>query len=96
MSGKKENYWIPLADLMTVLMVIFLFMAISYMIVIKNKQAQQNIIIEDFQQSKIELLKELRDEFNEDFKKEKWNAVIDSNDLSIRFQSPKNGQPISG
>ena len=29
MSGtKKESHWIPLADLMTVLMIIFLFMAI--------------------------------------------------------------------
>jgi outer membrane protein OmpA-like peptidoglycan-associated protein len=85
MSSKKDSYWIPLADLMTVLMVIFLFMSISYMIVIKKKQAQNDKIMQDFQNSKIELLSELRKEFNEDFKESKWNAVLDSNDLSIKF-----------
>lgn len=85
MSSKKDSYWIPLADLMTVLMVIFLFMSISYMIVIKKKQAQNDKIMQDFQNSKIELLSELRKEFNEDFKQSKWNAVLDSNDLSIKF-----------
>ena len=84
-SAKKDNYWIPLADLMTVLMVIFLFMAISYMVVIKKKQNEKDKIIKDFQDSKSELLEELRNEFNEDFKATKWNAVLDSNDLSIRF-----------
>ncbi len=85
MAGKKESYWIPLADLMTVLMVIFLFMAISYMIVIKNKQKDKDTIIKDFQAAKVELLKELQVQFNEDFKTTKWNAVLDSNNLSIRF-----------
>ena len=46
MATKKDNYWIPLADLMTVLMVIFLFMAISYMVVIKKKQVEKDKIIE--------------------------------------------------
>lgn len=89
MSSKKENYWIPLADLMTVLMVIFMFMAISYMITLKKKQKEKDSIIEDFQNSKIELLKELRREFNEDFKSSKWNAKLDSNSLSIRFVNEK-------
>lgn len=85
MSGKKENFWVPLADLMTVLMVIFLFMAISYMIVLKKKQKEKDVMIEDFQKSKVELLTELREQFNEDFKATKWNAVLDSSNLSIRF-----------
>ena len=43
MSGtKKESHWIPLADLMTVLMIIFLFMAISYMALVKLNQRTQN------------------------------------------------------
>ena len=55
------------------------------MIVIKKKHAQNDKIMQDFQNSKIELLSELRKEFNEDFKQSKWNAVLDSNDLSIKF-----------
>lgn len=85
MSSKKDSYWIPLADLMTVLMVIFLFMSISYMVVIKKKQSDNEKWIKEYEKSKIELLTELRNEFNEDFKQSKWNAVLDSTDLSIKF-----------
>jgi outer membrane protein OmpA-like peptidoglycan-associated protein len=82
---QKDNYWIPLSDLMTVLMVIFLFISISYMIDVRNKQQESNKLFTDFEQTKIELLKELQTEFKDDFKKDKWDAVIDSADLSIKF-----------
>lgn len=81
---KKENYWIPLADLMTVLMVIFLFISISYMIDVNLKQAERNEIFKDFKNTKLNLLKELQTEFKDDFKKDKWDAIIDK-DLSIKF-----------
>ena len=49
MSGtKKESHWIPLADLMTVLMIIFLFMAISYMAIVEKRQKEQNKIFKDY------------------------------------------------
>ena len=83
-TGKKENYWIPLADLMTVLMVIFLFISISYMIDVKSKQAERDKIFEDFKETKVDLLKELQTEFKDDFRKDKWNVVLD-NDLSKKF-----------
>lgn len=85
MSAKKESHWIPLADLMTVLMIMFLFMAISYMVVVQKKQAEKNKVIQDFQNSKTELLSELNHEFSADFSKSKWNAVLDTSDLSIKF-----------
>lgn len=85
MLPKKESHWIPLADLMTVLMIMFLFMAISYMVVMQKKQELKNKVIQDFQNSKTELLSELNHEFRSDFKKAKWNAVLDTTDLSIKF-----------
>jgi len=84
-SAKKDNYWIPLADLMTVLMVIFLFISISYMLTVRQKQNEKDKMFKDFQQTKIELLKELQTEFQDDFKKDKWDAMIDTADLSIKF-----------
>lgn len=83
-TGKKETYWIPLADLMTVLMVIFLFISIAYMIEVKSKQVERDKIFEDFKETKVDLLKELQTEFKDDFRKDKWNAVLDK-DLSIKF-----------
>ena len=54
-SVKKHNYWIPLADLMTVLMVIFLFISISYMIDVQNKQEERDKIFEDFKETKVKI-----------------------------------------
>jgi outer membrane protein OmpA-like peptidoglycan-associated protein len=83
-KGKKDSHWIPLADLMTVLMVIFLFISISYMIDVNKKQAERDKVFEDFKKTKIDLLKELQTEFQDDFKKDKWNALLDK-DLTIKF-----------
>lgn len=86
MATKKDSYWIPLADLMTVLMVIFLFMAISYMVVIKKKQDNQNKIFEEYEKTKIGLFNELDSTFRKDA--ERWNLKLD-NDLSIKFTNPQ-------
>jgi outer membrane protein OmpA-like peptidoglycan-associated protein len=89
MKKKQDNYWIVLADLMTVLMVIFLFIAVTYMIIIKEEKEKSNKMISDYQESKIALLNELNAEFKNDFIKTKWNAVLDSSDLSIKFIDEK-------
>lgn len=87
MSGtKKESHWIPLADLMTVLMVIFLFMSISYMALVEKKQKEQNQIFKDYEESKITLYNELNEAFKKDFAK--WDLKLD-NDLSIKFTNPQ-------
>lgn len=87
MSGtKKESHWIPLADLMTVLMIIFLFMAISYMAIVERRQKEQNKIFKDYEESKVSLYEELNEAFKNDF--EKWNLKLDL-DLSIKFTNPR-------
>jgi len=87
MSGtKKESHWIPLADLMTVLMVIFLFMSISYMALVEKRQKEQNKIFKDYEESKVALYNELNETFKKDFSK--WNLKLD-NDLSIKFTNPQ-------
>ena len=87
MSGtKKESHWIPLADLMTVLMVIFLFMSISYMATVQKREKQQNQIFKDYEESKVALYKELNEAFKNDFAK--WKLKLDR-DLSIKFTDPQ-------
>ncbi len=81
---QKENYWISLSDMMTGLMVIFMFIAISYVSEIKAQQEDRNKILEEFKQVKIALYLDLKKEFEDDFKEDKWNASLDE-DLSIRF-----------
>lgn len=87
MSGtKKDSHWIPLADLMTVLMVIFLFMSISYMALVEKRQKEQNQIFKDYEESKVTLYNELNEAFKNDFAK--WDLKLD-NDLSIKFTNPQ-------
>lgn len=83
--SKKESFWIPYADLMTVLMVIFLFISLSYMGLVQYQKKQQDKIFEEYKQTKENLYNELRETFKDDF--QKWNLELDR-DLSIKFTNP--------
>jgi outer membrane protein OmpA-like peptidoglycan-associated protein len=86
MSNKKENFWIPYADLMTVLMVIFLFISLAYMGLIQVQKNKQDKIFEEYKQTKENLFHELQVAFKNDFKK--WDLELDK-DLSIKFTNPE-------
>lgn len=85
--SKKETFWIPYADLMTVLMVIFLFISLSYMGLVQFQKNQQDEIFKEYKQTKKALYSELDSTFKGNFKQ--WNVAIDSSDLSIRFNNPQ-------
>ena len=85
MDKKKESFWIPYADLMTVLMVIFLFISLAYMGLVQYQKKQQDKIFEEYKQTKESLYNELRETFKNDF--QKWNLELDK-DLSIKFTNP--------
>ena len=86
MSNKKENFWIPYADLMTVLMVIFLFISLAYMGLLQIQKKEQNKIFEEYKQTKENLYNELKAAFKDDF--QKWDLELDK-DLSIKFTNPE-------
>ncbi len=86
MTHKKENFWIPYADLMTVLMVVFLFISIAYMGLLQLKQKEQDKLVTDYRQSKQELFEDLQKKFKDDLKR--WNLELDK-DLSIKFTNPQ-------
>ena len=83
---KSESFWIPYADLMTVLMVIFLFISLAYMGLLQLKQKEQDKIFEEYKITKENLLKELQQTFFQD--KKRWNLELDD-DLSIKFTNPQ-------
>jgi outer membrane protein OmpA-like peptidoglycan-associated protein len=84
--SKKDSFWIPYADLMTVLMVIFLFISLAYMGLVQFQKKEQDKIFEEYKQTKENLLKELQQTFEQD--KKRWNLELD-NDLSIKFTNPQ-------
>jgi outer membrane protein OmpA-like peptidoglycan-associated protein len=91
-ARSQEDHWIPLSDLMTGLMMIFMLVAIVFLVQIKRDEAKLKAtqdrvknIATLYTDMRSQLYRDLESEFKEDF--EKWRASIRS-DLSIRFEAP--------
>ncbi len=82
LQEQEQNNWVSFSDIMTGLMVIFMFIAIAYILQIQQKQAERDEIFEEFKATKEALYLELDSTFREDF--EKWDVILDK-DLSIKF-----------
>lgn len=77
----RHNVWMSVSDLMTGLMVIFLFIAIAYI-----KRVQQNqTVLTDYVETKNKLHEKLVKEFEGDTLK--WQMAI-GKDLSMKFNNP--------
>ena len=85
-QASKEEHWISISDLMSGLMVIFLFIAISYMkdIVIENNRMEQ--IAVTWNETQETLYLDLYNEFKDDLPR--WKATLDKQTLSVRFHEP--------
>ncbi|MCB1584323.1 MAG: OmpA family protein [Xanthomonadales bacterium] len=84
MQANRE--WISISDLMAGLMMVFLFIAIIFMIQAESeKEAIENIAL-TYEKSKQELHQALKDEFEKDL--EKWGAEL-LPDSTIQFQEPE-------
>ena len=90
---ESEEHWISISDLMTGLMTIFLFIAISYMITVQKDKKQIEQIAVTYQRLQSNLFADLEKEFGKDL--ERWNAILDKEKLSIRFQEPKSFSNVS-
>ena len=78
----KHNVWMSVSDLMTGLMVIFLFVAVAYMIQVQENQS----VLTDYIETKQHLHNRLVNEFKGDTTK--WKMVI-GKDLSMKFKEPQ-------
>jgi len=92
--GKLKDPWISISDMMTGLMMIFLFITVSYAHQI-TKQSENAIskntdvkeIVLELVNNKTKIAESLHEEFDDDL--EKWGASIDDQNLRIRFESPE-------
>ncbi|WP_040671239.1 OmpA/MotB family protein [Nitritalea halalkaliphila] len=82
----EESNWVSFSDIMTGLMVIFMFIAISYILEVQKRQEERNELFEEFQATKESLYFALDSAFRDDFKK--WKVELDK-DLSIKFTNPE-------
>jgi outer membrane protein OmpA-like peptidoglycan-associated protein len=93
LKTEPESEWVTISDLMSVLMMIFLFIAVSYMHNVQQymqqlRENQFNIkkVAVAYQELQTDLYLELWEEFKHDL--EKWQAVIQKETLTIRFEEP--------
>jgi outer membrane protein OmpA-like peptidoglycan-associated protein len=88
----QEDHWIPLSDLMTGLMMIFMLVAIVFMIqvrrdevkIVASRERVKDIALH-YSDMRAQLYRDLASEFKDDLGK--WHARI-TPDLSIRFEEP--------
>ena len=85
MKENSDNNWASFSDIKTGLMIIFLFISISYMLEVQKKQKERDIIFEEWKATKEELYNELDSVFKADF--QEWKVKLDK-DLSIKFTNP--------
>lgn len=80
--GAKDSgeYWSSVSDLMAGLMVVFLFIAISYMMSVVNAA-------EEYSNVRYALYQELLNEFRDDLPR--WQAEIEDTTLIVRFREPE-------
>jgi outer membrane protein OmpA-like peptidoglycan-associated protein len=96
----KEEHWIPLSDLMTGLMMMFLLVAIVFMLKVESdaEKVKQLKIVAERQAEQMKraalLYDEMREQLYRDLEKEfrddlpRWKAQLDR-DLAIRFEEPE-------
>lgn len=97
---ESEEHWVSISDVMAGLMVIFLFVAISYMLNVHHKRKQiieherkVQTLVDDYKNLKEKLAKALQTEFQGDANKKnqfesKWKGYLNMNTLTIGFRQP--------
>jgi len=82
-----DNEWGPIADLMSGLMIVFLFISVTYMLNVNREKNRIQEIAVTYNKLQTRLYDDLKLTFENDL--EKWGAVIDEQTLSVRFESPE-------
>ena len=86
-SKSSNTIWMSSTDLMSGLMIVFMFIAITYMMLIDMKSDQTYEIVKEWDRSKMKLAEALHEEFDKDLMK--WEAMINDSELSIKFSKPE-------
>lgn len=88
--SRKEDaeHWIGISDLMSGLMMMFLFIAVAYMYYIQVERDTIRKIAVAYKDTQLAIYEDLENEFGADLGK--WDAQIDRNTLVFRFNNPEN------
>lgn len=85
-TAASEAHWIPLSDLMTGLMVMFLLIAVLYMVRVEADADKIKTVAVAYSETRDALFDDLRREFSPDLSR--WHAQLIKSDLTLRFTEP--------
>ncbi|MCF1457095.1 MAG: OmpA family protein [Shewanella sp.] len=87
-KGAQESgeHWLTVSDLMAGLMMVFLFIAIVFMMITQQENDKIKDVAVAYQQNQVTIYEALQQEFKDDL--DKWGATIDQETLAFNFQSP--------
>ncbi|MGI2258815.1 OmpA family protein [Shewanella sp. GXUN23E] len=87
-KGAQESgeHWLTVSDLMAGLMMVFLFIAIVFMMITQQENDKIKDVAVAYQQNQVAIYEALQQEFKDDL--DKWGATIDQETLAFNFQSP--------
>jgi outer membrane protein OmpA-like peptidoglycan-associated protein len=86
-SHSQEGHWIPLSDLMTGLMVMFLLIAVLYMMRVEAESSSIKEVAIAYNEVRDNLYNDLEQEFRNDLPR--WKARIIKADLAVQFTEPE-------
>lgn len=85
-SQESGEHWLTVSDLMAGLMMVFLFIAIVFMMNTQKENDKIKDVAVAYQQNQVAIYEALQTEFKDDLNK--WGATIDKETLAFSFQSP--------
>jgi outer membrane protein OmpA-like peptidoglycan-associated protein len=81
-ENSNQSHWIPMADLMTGLMMVFMLLTAAFMLRVEQTTT---LVVKEYETTKRDMQLALQKEFAKDLKQ--WNAEI-LGDMTIRFNDP--------
>ena len=84
---QEDEFAIHVSAIMSGLMVVFLFIAITYIQNVRIENVEAKDIVDNFASVKEEIVESIKIEFLNEFGV--WNALMDPTTLSFQFNSPE-------
>lgn len=85
-AGDDSDHWLSVSDLMSGLMIVFLFIAIAMMHFVRIERDSIKEIAMAYRDTQVSLHRDLTSEFGDDL--QRWGAEIDDQTLEVRFLNP--------
>ena len=86
LNQDSGEHWLTVSDLMAGLMMVFLFIAIVFMMITQKENDKIKDVAVAYQENQVAIYEALDNEFSEDLTS--WGATIDKETLAFNFQSP--------